>query len=190
MSKDYYKILGVAQDASQDDIKKAFRRLAHEYHPDKKTGDEKKFKEINQAYQILSDKNKRQQYDRFGAGFEQGQAGGFNWQGNFSSGFDGFGFADLGEIFKDLFKEAFAKRDQVISISISFTQAALGDNIEISTIKGPVSIKIPAGIQSGESLRILGKSAFGDGDLVVQIIVKTPRRLNRKQKKILSELNI
>lgn len=66
MSNDYYKILGVEKTASDDDIKKAYRKLAHQYHPDKKGGDEKKFKEINEAYQTLSNKDRRAQYDRFG----------------------------------------------------------------------------------------------------------------------------
>ena len=67
--QDYYEILGVSKSASEDEIKKAFRKLAHKYHPDKAGGDEKKFKEINEAYQVLSDKNKRSQYDRFGKTF-------------------------------------------------------------------------------------------------------------------------
>ena len=79
---DYYEILGVTKNASQEEIKKAFHKLAHKYHPDK-GGDEKKFKEINEAYQVLSDTQKRQQYDQFGRVFENGQPGGgeqgFNW---------------------------------------------------------------------------------------------------------------
>jgi len=71
---DYYKILGINKDASEEDIKKAFRKLAHKYHPDK-GGDEKKFKEINEAYQVLSSKEKRAQYDRFGRVFDGSQAG-------------------------------------------------------------------------------------------------------------------
>src|SRR5258708_6111622 len=76
--KDYYKVLGVQQAASEDEIKKAYRRLAHKYHPDKSGGDENKFKEISEAYQVLSDKTKRAQYDRFGTaepfqGFGNGQ---------------------------------------------------------------------------------------------------------------------
>ncbi|HSA08714.1 MAG TPA: DnaJ domain-containing protein, partial [Candidatus Moranbacteria bacterium] len=80
MAADYYKILGVNKNASDDEIKKAYRKLAHQHHPDKQGGDSNKFKEINEAYQVLSDKTKRQQYDQFGRTFEQrggGQAGGF-----------------------------------------------------------------------------------------------------------------
>ncbi len=88
---DYYKLLGVSRDASDEEIKKAFRKLAHQYHPDKKGGDEKKFKEINEAYQVLSNKEKRAQYDRFGKNFSQ--QGGFNAQG--FGGFEGFDFSQF-----------------------------------------------------------------------------------------------
>ena len=91
MSKDYYKILEVNQDASKEEIKRAYRKLAHQYHPDKKGGDEKKFKEINEAYQMLSDARKRAQYDQFGTVFDQGRPSG-NWGSvNFEDLFRGFG---------------------------------------------------------------------------------------------------
>ena len=79
--KDYYNILGVAKNASSEDIKKAYRKLAHKHHPDIKGGDEQKFKEINEAYQVLSDRAKRASYDRFGTAepFMGGQPQGGNW---------------------------------------------------------------------------------------------------------------
>lgn len=89
MAKDYYKVLEISKSASEDEIKKSYRRLAHKYHPDKAGGDEKKFKEINEAYQVLSNKEKRTQYDRFGRVFEG--AGGFPGGGGPFGGFD-FGF--------------------------------------------------------------------------------------------------
>lgn len=104
MSKDYYKILGVEKGASQDEIKKAFRKVAHKYHPDKKDGDEVKFKEANEAYQVLSNEQKRASYDRFGSSggnpFGGQQQGGFGGFGGFGQGasFD-FGDIDLGDIF-------------------------------------------------------------------------------------------
>lgn len=115
--KDYYQILGVSKNASQEEIKKAFHRQAHKHHPHK-GGDEKKFKEINEAYQVLSDKNKRAQYDQFGS-VPEGQ--GFNWQ-DFSSG--GIDFDDLGDIFGDIFgfgrrnKEKDFKRGKDIRIDL------------------------------------------------------------------------
>lgn len=116
--KDYYKVLGVEKTATEDEIKKAYRKLAHKYHPDKSGGDEMKFKELNEAYQILSDKNKRSNYDRFGtaepfgAGAGQNPFGGFDFSG-FGGG-QGFGGAhdfsfydagDVGEIFENFFEE-------------------------------------------------------------------------------------
>lgn len=102
---DYYQILGVTNNASQDEIKKAFHKLAHKYHPDK-GGDEKKFKEINEAYQVLSDAQKRQQYDQFGKSFEQmGGGAGPQWDFNWSWQNQGqnFDFEDLGDIFENVF---------------------------------------------------------------------------------------
>ncbi len=119
MSKDYYNTLGVGKEASDDEIKKAYRKLAHKYHPDKQGGDEAKFKEVNEAYQVLSDKEKRSQYDQFGQTFEQGQAqggfSGFDGFRDFSSYADGFdfnfgggrsGFSGFEDIFGDIFQQA------------------------------------------------------------------------------------
>jgi len=109
---DYYEVLGVQKGASQDEIKKAFHKLAHKHHPDK-GGDEKKFKEINEAYQVLSDTQKRAQYDQFGRVFDQGQPGGnpfegqgFNWAwGNRQQQGEGveFDFGDIGDVFEEFF---------------------------------------------------------------------------------------
>ncbi|MFZ2303413.1 MAG: molecular chaperone DnaJ [Minisyncoccia bacterium] len=132
--KDYYKTLGVEKDASQDEIKKAFRKLAHEHHPDK-GGDEKKFKEASEAYQILSDEKKRSQYDTYGsAGPEQGfasggQAGGFGFSG-FQGG-QGFDGVDLNDIFGDFFgggrrEQARRGRDIAVDLEISFSEAVFG----------------------------------------------------------------
>jgi molecular chaperone DnaJ len=110
MAKDYYKILGVGRGASEEEIKKAYRKLAHQYHPDKKGGDEAKFKEINEAYQVLSDREKRARYDRFGTAepFDFGQGGpfgGFDF-GDFAPGFEGFSgdIGDLGDLFETFFE--------------------------------------------------------------------------------------
>lgn len=105
---DYYEILGIKKDASQDEIKKAFHKLAHKYHPDK-GGDEKKFKEINEAYQVLSDAQKRAQYDQFGQSGnpfsgQGGQNWGFNWSWqNNPQGDVEFDIEDLGDVFENFF---------------------------------------------------------------------------------------
>lgn len=112
-NKDYYQVLGVEKNATSDDIKKAYRKLAHKHHPDK-GGDEKKFKEISEAYQVLSDKEKRSQYDRFGKTFEgSGGPGDFGFQWGWGGGnnarpdaefdFDLGGIGDIGSIFEEMF---------------------------------------------------------------------------------------
>ncbi len=117
MAKDYYKVLGVSKTATEEDIKKAYRKLAHQYHPDKSGGDEKKFKEINEAYQILGDQEKRRKYDQFGSAFD-GQGGFSGFQG--ASGGAPFGFdfdfsgvedmSNLGDIFDSFFEGLGVKR--------------------------------------------------------------------------------
>jgi len=110
MPEDYYKTLGVERSASQEDIKRAFHKLAHKHHPDK-GGDEKKFKEINEAYQVLSDAQKRAQYDQFGRTFEGGMPGGdsgFSWSwGSRPQGDVEFDFGDIGDIFEEFFGGGF-----------------------------------------------------------------------------------
>jgi len=353
--RDYYQILGLSRGASVDEIKRAYRKLAHKYHPDK-GGDEKKFKEINEAYQILSNDEKRAQYDKFGrvseegAGFEPGFDFGFN-RGKFGDEFE-FDFGDLGEMMEEIFgfghpqrkrdlkrgkdveiemeipledvlkgkekeitlqklivcsrcqgtgaepgtriKECFSCRgtgqvqqikktlfgsftryivcpecrgegyrpekfcnvckgegrirgeeaikifiptgidtNQVIkvenkgeagrrggkpgdlycrifvkkhpvfkrkgddlysNIPISFSQAALGGEIEVPTLDGKkILLKIPSGIESGKVLRISNKgiprfSGGGGGNMYIELVVKTPKKLSKKQKELLEKL--
>ncbi len=95
MAKDYYQILGVPRTATADEIKKAYRKLAHEHHPDKKTGDEAKFKEVNEAYQVLSDTSKRSQYDQFGFAYNDGGYG----AGHAGQGGQGFSQEDIFNMF-------------------------------------------------------------------------------------------
>jgi len=364
MGKDYYKVLGVNKNSSQDEIKKAFRKKAHEFHPDKAGGDEAKFKEVNEAYQVLGDDKKRSQYDQFGSAFEGAQShGGFHgFDGfrDFSGAANGMNFDmdDLGDLFGgigDMFgfggrggaKQARARRgndiETVLTIdfneavfgtekevglrklvkcdrcagngaepgakietcatckgsgritraqrtilgtiqtqtvcpdcsgegktytqkcskchgagvtedtvelkvkipagiddgeairisghggagmhggpsgdlyirvkvksdkrfvrdrydikseaSIGFTQAALGDKIDIETIDGPLSLKIPAGTQSGTNFRLKGLGVYklhnkGRGDHYVNVKIKTPTSLSRKQKQLLKDLDL
>lgn len=134
MKKDYYEILGVNKSASKDEIKKAFYKLAHKHHPDKNSGDDKKFKEVNEAYQVLSDDTKRANYDNYGnAEFNQGGegfGGGFDFSQGY--GFD-FNMNDFGDIFSDFFgnntnqrKRVKKGRDIVTKINLSFKDAIFG----------------------------------------------------------------
>jgi len=135
MAKDYYEILGVDRKASKDELKKAFHKLAHKYHPDKKEGDEAKFKEVNEAYQVLSDDAKRSQYDTYGSagpGPQGGGFGGFGGQGFGAQGFDG---VDLGDIFNDFFggggfsgggQRVERGNDIQVDIEISFEESIFG----------------------------------------------------------------
>ncbi len=105
MAKDYYKILGISKQASQPEIKKAYYKLAHKFHPDKGGGDGNKFKEINEAYQVLSNKDKRAQYDKFGRIFDRGTGPGFDFQwswGRQGPGFD-FNIEDLSDLVEEMF---------------------------------------------------------------------------------------
>ncbi len=146
MAKDYYETLGVNKGASKDELKKAFHKLAHKYHPDKNKGDDSKFKEVNEAYQVLSDDQKRARYDQFGSadgpmggggygGQQQGGFGGFDFSG-FQQGQGGveFDMGDLGEIFGDFFGGGMGRRgsqqargrDISTEIDISFEDSYFG----------------------------------------------------------------
>jgi len=280
MSKDYYNILGVDKSASQDEIKQAFRKKAHEHHPDK-GGNAEKFKEYNEAYQVLGNPDKRKQYDQFGSNFQYGQAGGM---GGFS-GFEGFqggvnfDFEDLGEMFGgfgDMFgfgsrqsaRRPSRGRDLEMGVSLDFLEAAFGLEKELSfpkiitcrhcqgqgaepgtkietcsvchgqgrvskiqrTILGniqtqatcsncqgegkipsqkcskchgsgqvkdtvKIKVKIPAGINSGESIRLSGQGEAGPkgspaGDLYLKVQVNTHKKFVREGYDIRTEEKI
>src|SRR3989344_3372203 len=207
MAKNYYEILGVPKSASEDEIKRAYRKLAHQYHPDKNKGDDKKFKEINDAYQVLGNKEKRQQYDRFGRTFDgQGFSGGeefgdfggisdileelFGFSGRSGNRGGGFGF--------DFNRGGFGRTRSTIqtTLNIDFITAILGDYIEVS-VSGParpndfgqsggerIKLKIPAGVQNGEALVHHGRS----NDIIFVINIKTPKNLSRKARELMEEL--
>ncbi|MDD5152452.1 MAG: molecular chaperone DnaJ [Candidatus Pacebacteria bacterium] len=178
--KDYYKTLGVEKNASADEIKKAFRKLAHKHHPDK-GGDEKMFKEVNEAYQVLSDEKKRAEYDTYGsvgggAGFggAQGQTGGFDFSG-FGGGFNGQGFEniDLNDIFGDLFGGRSARssgkarrgRDISVDLQISFSEAVFGveRKVTITKVSACQSCK-GSGARPGSAMKTCGECK-GQGSL-------------------------
>ena len=188
--KDYYTILGVPKGASPDEIKRAYRKLAHQYHPDKiGKGNGEKFKEINEAYQVLSDPEKRQAYDQFGTTdfSNQGPAGG-NFEDIFNQ-FGGSGFGGFSSVFDDLFGAALAQVQ--IQLQINLTQAILGDHLTFDFQGQKISLDIPPGTEEGSAFRLPGRgSAFrgSRGDLIVVIKVKLPKRLTNEQKNLLQQL--
>lgn len=148
MAKDYYEILGVNKNASDDEIKKAYRKLAHKFHPDKTGGDAEKFKEINAAYQVLSDKTKRGQYDQFGQTFDQrggGQPGGGFGGFDFNGFSGGQGFEGFEDIFSDIFggggfggggrRTQKVGRDIQIDVEIKFEEMVSGATREVNLNK-------------------------------------------------------
>lgn len=190
MSKDYYNILGVDKNASFDDIKKAFREKAHKFHPDKKGGDETKFKEINEAYQVLGDEKKRSQYDQFGSDFAHGQYGAGQGFGDFAGGFN-INMDDLGDIFGgfgDIFgfsgnerskRGGSARgRDMQASLAIDFAQAIFGTEKDVSLKKTVKCAKCRGhGIEPGSEI-ISCKICGGKG------------RITRIQRTILGNMQI
>jgi molecular chaperone DnaJ len=216
--QDYYESLGVGKSASDDEIKKAFRKLAVKYHPDKEGGDEAKFKQINEAYEVLKDKQKRQRYDQFGhagvggaaggagggpfGGFGGASAGGFNFNGqNVHFDFGGGGGFDMGDIFDMFTGGGFSRQrargaDYQTSVTLSFDEAVFGVEREISVRGERVKVKIPAGIDDGQSIRLSGKGGEprGDGgeagDLYVLINVRPHKKFTREGDLILSEETI
>lgn len=208
--KDYYSILGVNKSATGADIKKAYRKLALQYHPDRNKGDkaaEEKFKEVTKAYEVLSDTGKRQQYDQFGhAAFEQGAGqgpfgggnpftGGQGGQGGQygpftytystgdAGGFDFGGFSDPFEIFEQFFGggNPFGRQQQraVYSLTIDFMEAVKGVTKRVSIGGKQQSVKIPAGVDNGSRIR------FGEYDVLVE--VRPDRRFKREGYDVVTE---
>ena len=210
-NEDYYKILGVSKTATADEIKKAYRKMALQYHPDRNKGKEAegKFKEVTKAYEVLSDASKRQTYDQFGAAaFEQGgpsgqgaggpfggfggQQGPFTYSYTNGGGAQGFdfgagGFSDPFEIFEQFFGggNPFGRAQQrraTYSLTISFMEAVEGVSKRVELAGKTQTIKIPAGVDNDSRIR------FGDYDVVVEV---TPdKRFRREGYDIVSEQEI
>lgn len=191
--KDYYKILGVGKNVSTEEIKKAYRKLAAKYHPDKNPGDktaEEKFKDINEAKEVLTDPEKRKMYDRFGSAYKQyrttGQPGDFDWsqfsggRGSRSSGGGSFNFEDLfggsGDFFEMLFGQPFGGRQQkrtwrgasaargqdlTTEASITLDEAYHGTTRQLSVSGETIKFNIKPGMQDGQKLKMSGKGSPG-----------------------------
>jgi curved DNA-binding protein len=204
-TRDYYDILGVNKNASDEELKKAYRKLAMKYHPDRnpnKKEAEERFKELNEAYAVLSDKEKRKQYDTFGQeGFRQRFSQedifrGFDFEDIFSNLFGGRGRREFrsggrgGFDFSDLFGRGGYQdmgrmpqkgEDMYYEWPITLEEAAFGGEKKVSLPKGgkveEIYVKIPPGIPSGKKLRVTGKGAAGrnggpPGDLYLQISIR------------------
>lgn len=207
--KDYYEILGVSKNASDDEIKKAYRKLAVKYHPDKNPGNkeaEDKFKEISEAHEVLSDKQKRARYDQFGhagvggnagMGGNPFQSGGFQ---NFNFDFGGGG-GGLDDILGSIFGFGGGPRrpargaDYRTTVTLTFEEAVFGTTKVVSADGKDLKVKIPAGIDDGMSIRLNGKGGAAPkggakGDLYVFIRVKPHKHLTREGTIILSEARI
>src|SRR6266851_2277801 len=211
--RDYYQILGVSETATTDEIKKAFRRLAKQYHPDRNPNNPQaadRFKEINEAHDVLSDAEKRKKYDqlrRYGAFGGAGQ--GYGRAGGSASGPEAdFDLSDLGSFggLGDLFSSIFGRRgagaplddeeEIETAISIPFRVAALGGKVPVTlTLPEPcptcqgsgevraqkhLTITIPPGTEDGTRLRLKGQGAKGRGDVVVAIQVEPDRFFRRE----------
>ncbi|GAA8850145.1 DnaJ family protein [Helicobacter pylori] len=201
MSKSLYQTLDVSENANQDEIKKSYRRLARKYHPDlNKTKEaEEKFKEINAAYEILSDEEKRRQYDQFGDNMFGGQnfsdfarsrsasedlddilssifgRGGFSQRfSQNSQGFSGFNFSNFAH--EDL--------DMTTTLNVSVLDTLLGNKKQVSVNNETFSLKIPIGVEEGEKIRVRNKGKMGRmgrGDLLLQIHIEEDEIYRREK---------
>ena len=207
MSKrDYYDVLGVPKSSTEKEIKKAYKRLAMKYHPDKNQGDAQaadKFKEIKEAYEILTNADKRGQYDDYGhAAFKNGGMGGGGGFGGQSQGYGGFedifggAFGGGGRShggFEDMFSQQRRQRsqkgqDRQFNLTVEFAEAINGCEqvieLPVNGENKKINVKVPAGIDDGEKIRFVGKGEAGTfggsaGDLFIQINTRPHSHLKR-----------
>ncbi|EQD95017.1 cobalamin ABC transporter permease [Helicobacter pylori PZ5056] len=213
MSKSLYQTLNVSENASQDEIKKSYRRLARQYHPDlNKTKEaEEKFKEINAAYEILSDEEKRRQYDQFGDNMFGGQnfsdfarsrrtsedlddilssifgRGGFSQRfSQNSQGFSGFNFSNFSNFAPE-------NLDMTVALNISVLDTLLGNKKQVSVNNETFSLKIPIGVEEGEKIRVRNKGKTGQmgrGDLLLQIHIEEDEMYRREKDDIIQTFDL
>jgi DnaJ-class molecular chaperone len=214
MPSDYYETLGVKRDASEDEIKKAYRKLARQYHPDRNPGDkqaEARFKEVQEAYDVLSDKSKRAQFDRFGAaGVGAGGAGpgGFSWgsSGPGSFHFEGGDPGQAEELLRNLFgggggfEEMLGGRrrggrrarpepepESEHEVTIPFLTAAHGGSIDLTINGQQGSVRIPAGVQEGKVIRV---PAPGGGRVRLKLRIEPHPFFKREGNDIILEVPV
>jgi DnaJ-class molecular chaperone len=217
MPRDYYEVLNVPKNASDEDVKKAYRKLARQYHPDRNPGDksaEARFKEVQEAYDVLSDKEKRAQYDRFGfagpgAGPGGGPGGGFRWStGGGGPGFEAGSFdaEDLSDILRQFGMGGMGgfgaetprgrgrtrhppPQEAEAEATIPFLTAALGGTVGLSIDGKQVDVKVPAGVEEGKKLRLAGQGP-GGGDLYLRLKVEQHPYFRREGKDVVVEVPI
>ncbi len=227
--KDYYKTLGVEKNASQKEIKKAYRRLARKYHPDVNPGNEAaeaRFKEINEAHEVLGDPEKRKKYDELGANWQQwqrmgGDPRGFDWSQWFAGGQPGGGrvhveYRDLGDLFgegggfSDFFRNIFGGmgggaysqqprsrrgRDIEHTVEVTLEEAYRGTTRVLQMDGQKIEIKIPPGVDTGSRVRIAGKGEPGagggpHGDLYLRISVLPHNHVERRGDDLFTEVPV
>jgi molecular chaperone DnaJ len=206
--KDFYKILGVDKKSTADEIKKKYRSLARDLHPDKTSGDvalEEKFKAVSEAYDILSDPKKRAEYDEARSLFERGgfraPTGGGNYQGGDFS--DIFGGGNPQDIFANLFGGAGMRRgprkgqDLQTEATITFKESIFGTTLDLKLNSGGraqnITARVPAGVNHGAKIRVKGKGADGEagpGDLFILLDVKPHPIFSRKGENLLLTLPV
>ncbi len=220
---DYYKVLGVDKTATQDDIKKAYRKLARKYHPDLNPNDDeakKKFQELNEANEVLTDPEKRKKYDQYGENWKHGeeyeraqqqyqrQSSGssrgqnpfegfdFNYSGNYDTG-------EYSDFFEELFgsrtggrqKRAYRGQDYHAELELTLLQAAISHQ-QTFTVNGKnIRITVPAGVEDGQKIRLKGQGGEGTnegpkGDLYITFRVKEDPRFQRKGNDLYTKIEI
>jgi curved DNA-binding protein len=217
--QDYYEALEVPRDASTEDIRAAYRKLARKYHPDvnKEPGAEDRFKEISEAYEVLRDPEKRERYDRLGANWKAGQDvsddggfGGFRTEpGGFGDVRVDFGGGDFSDFFEGMFGgrrragrgagfDGFAMRggDQEAVLELSLEEAAAGGRRKISLGDGrDYEVNVPAGVRDGQRIRLAGEGGRGvgdgpSGDLFLRVRIKPHKRFRLEDRDLYVELPV